>query len=85
MSYQFPPDLEQLVNEQMRASGYSSQDDVLRDALRVFREFQTRRDELVTDVQIGVEQANRGQTGPLDVTALIDRCTRKLAEEGIRD
>ncbi|MEX2112272.1 MAG: hypothetical protein WD845_03760 [Pirellulales bacterium] len=85
MAYQFPPDVEKLVNEQMAASGYGSQDDVLRDALRVFRELQARRDQLLSDVQIGIDQANLGRAGRLDVNELIDRCTRKLAEEGIVD
>jgi Arc/MetJ-type ribon-helix-helix transcriptional regulator len=85
MTYQFPPDVEKLVNEQMTESGYGSQDDVLRDALRVFREVQARRDQLLADVRIGVEQADQGRTGALDVNALVDRCTRKLAEEGIFD
>ena len=34
MSYQFPPDVERLVNDRMIQGGYASQDDVLRDALR---------------------------------------------------
>jgi Arc/MetJ-type ribon-helix-helix transcriptional regulator len=85
MAYQFPPDVEKLVNEQMSASGYSSQDDVLRDALQVLRELLSRRDQLLSDVQIGIEQANQGRFGRLDVNELIDRCTRKLAEEGIVD
>ena len=83
MPYQFPPDVEQLVNEQMSASGYGSQDDVLRDALHVFREFRVRRDQLLADVQICIDQANAKQVRPLDVNDLIDRCTRTLAEEGI--
>ncbi len=85
MAYQFPPDVEKLVNEQMTASGYGSQDDVLRDALQVLRELQARRDQLRSDVQVGIEQANQGRAGHLDVNDLIDRCTRKLAEEGIID
>ncbi len=34
MPYQFPPDLERLVEEQMATGGYDTEDDVLRDALR---------------------------------------------------
>ena len=33
MSYQFPPELEQLVRQQMASGKYSSEDELLRDAL----------------------------------------------------
>lgn len=57
----------------------------MRDALHVFRELQIRKDELLRDVQVGIDQADQGLAGALDVDELIDRCTRKLAEEGITD
>lgn len=34
MSYQFPPDLDELIRKQMATGDYSTEDDVLRDALR---------------------------------------------------
>lgn len=83
MVYQFPPDVEKLVKEQMAGSGYGSEDDVLRDALRVFREFQLRKEQLLADVRAGIEQADQGFSHTLDVRSLIDRCTLKLAEDGI--
>lgn len=85
MDYQFPADVEKLVREQMADSGYNSEDDVLRDALRVFRELKARQQQLLSDVRIGIEQADQGLARPLDVNALIDRCSAKLAEEGIHD
>ena len=85
MAYQFPPDVDQLLREQMVHGGYSSEDDVLRDALRVFGEVISRQHELLADVQCGIDQADRGLARPLDVQALIDRCTLKLAQQGIVD
>ncbi len=38
MAYQFPPDVEQLVRDRMAHGGYTSQDEVLRDALRALEE-----------------------------------------------
>ena len=38
MPYQFPLDLQDLVGEQMQLGEYSSEDDVLRDALRALAE-----------------------------------------------
>jgi putative addiction module CopG family antidote len=85
MAYQFPPDVAKLVKEQIIAGGYGSEDEVLRDALRVFGEFKARREQLLAEVRAGVDQAERGLARPLDVNALIDRCTLRLAEEGIVD
>ncbi|MCH8046221.1 MAG: type II toxin-antitoxin system ParD family antitoxin [Planctomycetes bacterium] len=37
MIYQFPPDLEDEINERMASGQYASQDDLFRDALRALR------------------------------------------------
>ena len=81
MTYQFPPDVEKLVREQMAGSECKSEDEVLLDALLVFREFRSREKQLQADVQVGLDQADRGLARPLDANALIDRCTLKLAEQ----
>ena len=83
MSYQFPPDVAKLVQDQMLASQYQSEDEVLRDALLVLREFKAREEQLIADVQLGTKEADLGLARPLDVNALIDRCTLRLAAEGI--
>jgi len=85
MAYQFPPDVDKLVKEQMAVRGYGSEDEVLRDALQVFREFQARKEQLLSDVQTGIQQADQGLAQPLDIDALIERCTLNLADEGIVD
>lgn len=38
MGYQFPPDVEELVNRRMASGGYATEDDVLRDALHALAE-----------------------------------------------
>ncbi|HTU25254.1 MAG TPA: hypothetical protein VMF30_07650 [Pirellulales bacterium] len=39
MAYQFPPDVEKLVRDQMAAGGFASEDELLRAALSVFGAF----------------------------------------------
>jgi Arc/MetJ-type ribon-helix-helix transcriptional regulator len=85
MSYQFPPDVERLVKDQMAHGHYGSEDDVLRLALQALTALNAREEELLSDVRTGVDQADRGLAKPLDVDALIDRCALKLVQEGIRD
>lgn len=40
-------------------------------------------EEVVAAVRLGIDQANQGLVGPLDVEALIKRVTVALADEGI--
>jgi hypothetical protein len=64
---------------------YRSTDDVVGDAPRVLRDLTARREQLRADVQLGIDEAARGLAGPLDVEALIERCTERLAAESIAD
>jgi len=85
MSYHFPSDVADLVRQEMAICGYSSEDDLLRSALQLHREIKAREEQLLADIRLGLEQAIQGLARPVDVQALIDRCTQQLAEEGIRD
>jgi antitoxin ParD1/3/4 len=72
MAYQFPPDVEQLVKDRMSQGGYSSADEVLRDALRALEEISffrpnpnagriTSFEQLRQEVCRGVQQLDRGE------------------------
>ncbi|MBS0207720.1 MAG: hypothetical protein JSS27_02080 [Planctomycetes bacterium] len=74
MSYQFPPDLEKLVQDRMAAGGYASEDEVLRDALRALGAFDHSAAEMddeyrntVAAVQEGAVDADNGRVRPLRV------------------
>lgn len=57
MSYLFPPDVEELVKEQMAAGEYASEDDVLRDALRALA---ASREDLAA-IQAGIDDMEAGR------------------------
>jgi Arc/MetJ-type ribon-helix-helix transcriptional regulator len=71
MAYQFPPDLDQLLKERMASGGYTSEDDVLRDALRALEELTYFRphphkgrltfEELRIEVRRGLDELDRGE------------------------
>jgi len=84
MAYQFPPDVDKLVREQMAVRGYGSEDELLRDALQLFQEFQVRKQQLLADVQTGIDQADQGLARPLDLDALVDRCIHRLVGQAPR-
>jgi Arc/MetJ-type ribon-helix-helix transcriptional regulator len=62
MSYPFPPDVGQLVQEHMTLGGYASEDDVLRDALLAL----SQRREVLTDINEGITELENGGGVPLD-------------------
>ena len=59
MAYQFPPNIERLVKEQMAAGDYESEDDLLADALRALA---TRNADLVA-VSDAIRDMEAGDTG----------------------
>jgi Arc/MetJ-type ribon-helix-helix transcriptional regulator len=72
MSYQFPADVEKLVRDHMAAGGYASEDEVLREALRLFGQFVHSPEEAgeeyrqaIAAVHEGVADAEAGRMRPL--------------------
>lgn len=72
MPYQFPPDVERLVKDHLAQGGYTSEDDVLRDALRALEEISYFRPDpnagrissfeaLRHEVGRGLEELDRGE------------------------
>jgi len=57
MSYQFPPDLQKLLHEQMTSGAYGSEDEVLREALKALQE---QRQLELEDDPIVIEGIRRG-------------------------
>lgn len=89
MTYPFPPDVEKLVRAQMAGGGYSSEDDVLRDALKALEEIVIFRpnpnarsisslDELRREVHRGLDELERGEG--LDADEVFDELLRGLPE-----
>lgn len=55
MSYTFSPDVSELIKEQMAVGGYASEDDLLRDALTMLRQFNFSRSDAETEYHQTVE------------------------------
>ena len=68
MAYPFPPDVAELVREQMACGEYASEDDLLRDALHALVD---RSADLIA-IQAGFDDMQAGRMEPLsDVDAKI--------------
>ena len=74
MDVSLTPELEELINQKVKSGLYSSASEVIREGLRLLKEqdelMRLRQEELRREVLKGYEQAQRGESLPLDVEAV---------------
>ena len=63
-------DLEDYVQQKIASGQFASQDEFVNEAIRVFREIEAQHQQLRTDVQRSIEEADRGEVEPMDIGAL---------------
>ena len=84
MAYQFPADVEQLIKQRMALGVYTSEDEVLRDALGALEQLEQQRlarwDERN---RLAAEQSQQGLSRPLDDQRVLARLRERLAQEGV--
>ena len=81
-SYAFPQDVQQWVDARLSAGPYQSPDDVLRDAMKALDELDRERLRLFQEGnRIATEQSKLGLSKPLDLSALLSRVERRVAEQ----
>ena len=73
-SVSIPSDLKQFVNDQVATGAYMNAEHVVREALERLRERDQSRsariEQLRREIQIGIDQADRGECTPLDIEAI---------------
>lgn len=74
MNVSLTPQLETLVREKLKSGSYHSASEVVREALRLLQERDQLREarlaELRGQIAVGIEQAGRGDTVPLDAEGI---------------
>jgi antitoxin ParD1/3/4 len=74
MNVSLTPELEQYVSGKVRSGLYHSASEVIREGLRLLKEkdeiYQRKLDELRREIQIGIDQADRGEVSPFDEETL---------------
>jgi putative addiction module CopG family antidote len=78
----YPPDLEQFVRREIANGDYETENDLVVDALRVLRELKTRHEKLRAELQISIDQADKGAAFPLDTEATKLEGRRRLSGRG---
>ncbi len=73
MSHSFPPELQQLVSDQLATGDYSSEDEGLLAGVRLLADRTRQREELRRELQIGRDQLDRGEYTEYDEHTLRER------------
>ncbi|MBO3458354.1 type II toxin-antitoxin system ParD family antitoxin [Aetokthonos hydrillicola Thurmond2011] len=76
---------DKFVAELLAGGEYQSQSEVIREGLRLLKEREDLRklrlEELRREIQVGIDQANRGEVVPFDIEDIKAEGRRKLKEE----
>lgn len=87
--FNLPPDLQQFVDHQVNSGKYSSSVEVVHEALKVFREHervrQSQVDELRSEIQIALDELDRGEGERLDIEAIKRELRTKLQQASRSD
>jgi len=74
MNVSLTKELELLVKDKVRSGMYHSASEVIRAGLRLLKDqdqlYEIRLAELRKEIAVGLEQADRGQTAPMDMQAI---------------
>jgi antitoxin ParD1/3/4 len=70
MTVEIPPDLQQFVHQVIDNGSFKSETEVVGQALRLLQQRQQKLDELRQEIQLGLEQLDRGEGIELDEEGL---------------
>lgn len=73
-----PPEIQEFVLTQLATGDYRSEEDLVVEPLRAFRELKLRHQALLDELQDPISQAERGETHPLDTEATKAEARRRL-------
>ena len=78
----YPPDLEQFVAEQVATGMFRDREEFAVEAARLYQEMEARRAQLKADIQIAIDEADRGLVAPLDIEEIQAELIAELDENG---
>lgn len=84
MNVSLTPELEGLIREKVESGMYQTASEVVREGLRLLRDRdedrQQRLEDLRREIQIGVDEADRGELAPLNLAAIKAEGRKRLAQ-----
>ena len=78
----YPADIEQYIKAKVATGEFNSEDSFLCEATRVYRDMETRHQQLKSDVQAAIDEVNSGKTLPMDMEIVKDELAREIDEQG---
>jgi antitoxin ParD1/3/4 len=82
--YHFPPDLQPYVDEMLKSGRYEHVSDLLVEAVYLHRDAELSRrrkyEELKKEIQLGLDQLDRGESAEWDFAALRRRVHEEVAK-----
>ncbi len=89
MNVSLTPELEHMIHKKVESGLYLSASEVVREALRLLDErdkLQAMKfEEIRKEIQIGIDQADRGEAAPLDVQGTLTKVRSRRSNSGARD
>lgn len=86
MSYQLPDELERRIKARLANDKYTTEDDVIRDALDALDQLEQETLRRWHEGNaIAIEQSRRGLSKPLDDDEVLGRLENRLKKEGLCD
>jgi antitoxin ParD1/3/4 len=80
--YHFPADLQPYVDEMLASGRYEHVSEIILEAVYLHRDQEWLRqhklEEMKKEIQIGIDQADRGQVAPLDMQGIMHRVQERL-------
>ncbi len=87
MDVALSPELERYVHDQVRAGAHPSADEVVTEGLRLLQRRDERRrrrlEELRQMIQVGIDQADRGELEPLDAFTILKEVRASRARRDV--
>lgn len=75
-----PTELQQYIDQKVRSGEFASPDAFAVEAIQLYREMEARHQQLRADLQRSIDQADRGETEPLDTEATKAEARRRFAQ-----
>jgi antitoxin ParD1/3/4 len=86
MNVSLTPELEKYVNKRVESGLYQTASEVIREGLRLLKEkdelHQRKLEDLRRGIQIGIDQADRGELSRLDAQGTLKRMRAARAKKG---
>lgn len=80
MGYQFPPNIERMVQQRMSAGGYRSEDELLADAMLALEDVEQRQAELRAEISRRIGGSGATLSQPFDRAAFKAEARRRRGQ-----